>query len=379
MSKRVHLFNDDPYVDDFIENIAKYGISDTDIFYVISDKPLHYVKSKNIEIITLHNQEDISKYIENIKDCNYLYLHYLDQNKIRLAKQANKKIKIVWIFWGGDGYALNKLNRNYIVGEETKNLLIKAGLYPQKTILSKIKKLIRSILLINTFEQELSNFLRRIDYCATWVKGDYDLVKKHYPYFNAKFLEFAYINPLQLTPASDKPNDNIFQIIRQPYIITGNSANPSNNHIEMLQYLKKENWQGQIICPLSYSGSQIYVDRIIELGKELFSDNFIPIIKFLDKASYNYLIKNTTIFLINHLRQQAAANLMSAIRLEIPILALSNNTLIQTFKTWGITITGNINGIETIDTKANKQIIENKMSERNIEKYYNNLCFQEAK
>jgi hypothetical protein len=101
------------------------------------------------------------------------------------------------------------------------------------------------------------------------------------------------------------------------FMQVGNSADPSNNHIEILDKIKKDinkNEKIKIICPLSY-GKKDHAKKVIQYGKKLFGKNFVPLKKFMDLKTYNKLQSNIDIAIFNHQRQQAMGNILTLLYL----------------------------------------------------------------
>jgi hypothetical protein len=91
-------------------------------------------------------------------------------------------------------------------------------------------------------------------------------------------------------------------------ILLGNSADPSNNHIEALERLLP--FKGQeikIYAPLSY-GDQNHANKVISQGKEWFGDKFVPMTYFMPFEVYLEFLKSIDIAIFNHRRQQAMGN-----------------------------------------------------------------------
>lgn len=94
-------------------------------------------------------------------------------------------------------------------------------------------------------------------------------------------------------------------------IQVGNSADPSNNHLEVfekLAALRADNFR--VLVPLSY-GDQHYARRVIDEGKKRFGERFVPLIDFLPPDQYQAFLATIDIAIFNHNRQQGLGNLIS--------------------------------------------------------------------
>ena len=126
-----------------------------------------------------------------------------------------------------------------------------------------------------------------------------------------------------------------YQSININRLWLGNSATDTNNHLDALDYLKSIQWQGEIVVPLSY-GSAEYREKIIEYGVKNFGEKFIPLVDFIPLEQYHQLMNSCGIVWMNHIRQQAAGNILTAIYMGKVVIMNHNNNLYKTLKEWGI-------------------------------------------
>ena len=82
--------------------------------------------------------------------------------------------------------------------------------------------------------------------------------------------------------------------------------------LEKLQHLKKEDFT--IVCPLSY-GDEEYAKKVIEYGKEIFGEKFVPITNFMTLEEYMEFLSNCDVGIFNNNRQQAMGNINSMFRM----------------------------------------------------------------
>lgn len=96
-------------------------------------------------------------------------------------------------------------------------------------------------------------------------------------------------------------------------ILLGNSASPTNNHIDVLQLIAAVDLGARrVIAPLSY-GDQGYAAAVIEAGTELLGDNFVPITGFLPLDQYNELLADCGTVIMGHRRQEGVGNVLRAL------------------------------------------------------------------
>ncbi|MBH0038955.1 TDP-N-acetylfucosamine:lipid II N-acetylfucosaminyltransferase [Pseudoalteromonas sp. SWN166] len=225
--------------------------------------------------------------------------------------------KCHWVIWGADLYA-------YQIGI--------------KNFRWKIKELLR--------RQVIGN----VGYLVTYIEGDVALARKWYG-AKGKYKEcLMYKSNLykDYNVHETKSTSINIQI--------GNSADPSNNHIEALEKLlpfKNENIC--IFVPLSY-GSKEHAQQVITQGKEWFGDKFKPLTKFMVFKDYLVFLGSIDIAIFNHKRQQAMGNTITLLGLGKTVYIRRDTTQWKFFKDKGIKI-NDIEQLECLDClKENKNI-----------------------
>lgn len=149
---------------------------------------------------------------------------------------------------------------------------------------------------------------------ATLTDGDYALAKKWYG-VSAKNLRLDYCEEYIISLLHELKNNFKGDDDKQIYILIGNSATETNQHIEILQLLKKfRNENMKLIVPLSY-GDLHYADRIEIMGHDLYGDRFIPVRKYLSKKEYYELLSKIDVAIFNNNRQQATGNITALLYL----------------------------------------------------------------
>ena len=224
-----------------------------------------------------------------------------------------------------------------------------------------------------SFKSYIYEFIRRrviknIGNIITPVKGDYELAKEWYK-TEAKYHEAFYINPL-----INGCYDNIFYNINnrrkktnknQITIQIGNSADPRNNHLEILDNLSRfKNNNIEIIVPLSY-GNQEYAKEIIKRGKYIYNDKFKPLTDFLPREEYYAILSSVDVGLFNHDRQQALGNIFSLLYFGKKVYIKNDITTWDFLTSKGITVY-NIYDLDKLNLEE-LIYIEDSLKEKNRE------------
>lgn len=189
--------------------------------------------------------------------------------------------KCYWVIWGGDLYSFQK---------------------PKIGIKNRI------------YEKTKAFVIKRIGYLVTYIPGDAQLAREWYG-AQGEYKECL----MYLSNVVDSRIPESVKVDERPTtpvnILVGNSADPSNNHFEVLDRLEKfKNEEIQVFAPLSY-GDQDHAKAVIEYGANLFGNKFIPITKFMHIDEYKQFLESINIAIFHHKRQQGMGNAITLLGL----------------------------------------------------------------
>lgn len=210
--------------------------------------------------------------------------------------------KSCWVMWGGDLYA-------YKLGK--------------KNLKWKLVEIIR--------RPVIKNFA----YFTTTVPGDFELAKRWYS-SKSKFIQnLMYTSHVARPLSSIDFNSKVDKVLN---IQIGNSADPTNHHKEVFEYLSKFPLKDvKVYCPLSY-GSPTNKDLVIMQGKELLGSNFVPMTEFMEFSKYNEYMKSVDVAIFNHNRQQAMGNIIGLLSLGKKVVFNPDTTPYAFFKNLGLEV-----------------------------------------
>jgi hypothetical protein len=318
----LHIMVDNIYCNQFIELVNKHCTKHLHIFFIVADE-FKYVKTgyQNCHQISWQDEVDRKLLFTYLIGCQKLMIHYLTDcicnfivdNHIDLTQK-----KVGWAPWGGDFY------------EEI----------PKELYQSITKQMLQEHQLLQYKDTKPISVNKRyvvenIDYIHTGLIGEYNLIKKGYN-IQAQFVEFAY--PLNLSVNYiDKVKYNRTNVIKSKLgveylILLGNSATPTNNHLEVLNMLAAyKNKKIGIVIPLNY-GMLKYREIIEDSVKQLFGTRVMIIKDFLDIIEYVKIINQCDCIIMNHERQQAFGNILIGLYLGKKIYINSRSTLYDLLK-----------------------------------------------
>lgn len=184
--------------------------------------------------------------------------------------------KSIWLPWGGDLYW-----RKYHLNSRRARL----------------------------FDWFRGRFIKSLYAIATPTLGDYETAKEWYG-GQAKYIDsgcniFIFEREdLDRFVEGREENKKTFRIQ------IGNSGDPSNEHLEILEILSKFAHENiEVVAPLTY-GNKVYTESVIRRGHELLGGKFLALTQFMNPNEYNKYLSSVDVLIMNHRRQQGFGNLV---------------------------------------------------------------------
>ncbi|MBP0048093.1 TDP-N-acetylfucosamine:lipid II N-acetylfucosaminyltransferase [Marinobacterium sp. AK62] len=281
MSKKIlHVCNADNFIPPFIDFIEKQFGLDGHFFWINGDFDFYPVKQHKsaykVKKSITGQMIGFVKLIYLLNTSSKVILHGIFNPRVILILFLMPWLlkKCYWVMWGGDLYV-------YQLGEKNWKW--------------KVKEFLRRPVIKN------------MGHLVTYIPGDVELARQWYgakgEYHECLMYISNVVDPDMIQEAQAGSEEHL-----GINILVGNSADPSNNHIESLEKLLpyKED-EIKIFVPLSY-GNHEYAKKVIETGKAWFGENFVPITSFMEFDEYLKFLKTIDIAIFNHNRQQAMGN-----------------------------------------------------------------------
>lgn len=276
----------------FIDFIKEHFDTKNHKFIFLQKAKYEHGMTKDHDVVWIDKKSKVFQLAKELYTADKIIIHGLWSGQFikLLFVQPWLLKKCYWVMWGGDFY------------------------FPEKQ--GRLKK----------------QAIKRMGHFITYIKGDYELAKKWYG-ANGKYHE-CFMYPSNLYKEYDiKPKEHTTINIQ-----LGNSADPSNNHIEILEKLKVYKDKNiQIFTPLSY-GIQEYAKEVIAKGKELFGDKFVALTDFLPFEKYLEFLGSIDIAIFAHKRQQAMGNIITLLGLGKKVYMRSDITPWQLFNDIGVKV-----------------------------------------
>jgi dTDP-N-acetylfucosamine:lipid II N-acetylfucosaminyltransferase len=295
--KILHVMILDKFLPPYIDFIDKH-FGKTNHQYVFVDKERYeygLTPDHHVEFINTIDGIFITL-LDYMKKADKIILHGLWRTEVDILLYFNQALlkKCYWVMWGGDFY------------------------FPKQY--SLIKK----------------HIIRNMGHAITSTVGDFEIAKQYYgtqakhykcfSYVSNAFKDYSYLL------------ENKRNICSNKVILIGNSADPTNNHLDILDkisILKNDNIE--VICPLSYGNSE-YAKKVIHAGRTIFGENFKPLINFIPLLEYAKILVKVDMAIFAHKRQQGLGNLITLLGLGKKVYLRDDITTWVTFKEMEIKI-----------------------------------------
>lgn len=324
-------FQEDKHQFWFTRSVEKYPVDQSDTVYVCGGG----LWSKLSGYIRL---------IKQLHSSRKVILHGLSNIRIVMVLALCPWVlpKCHWVIWGGDLYQYREAT---------------------KTWRFRVKEPFRRFV------------IRRVGHLVTYIEGDVERARQWYSAEGTHHECIMYLSNVvdpKMTVESARRSDHDGW-----NILLGNSADPSNNHIEALERLLPFKDQAiKIYTPLSY-GDQNHAKNVIIKGKEWFGDKFVPMTDFMPFEQYLEFLKSLDIAIFNHQRQQAMGNTITLLGMGKTVYIRSDVAQWELFKKEGISVLdverNELNLLDSESAAHNVQEVKKKFSRDKLIDQYSRI------
>ena len=304
----LHVCHLDKFIPPFIDFVEEHfdDFATRHLFFINGDAERYPFKARSNIVQAGRGKKNqllhLAALAKACQEANKIILHGLFSPYVVMLLAAMPWLlsKCYWVMWGGDLYKYKLADRNW--------------------------------------KWQVHEFFRRpviknMGHLVTYIKGDYELARQWYG-AKGQYQEcFMYTSNLY----KELDVSNI-QREKKINLLVGNSADPSNNHVEVFENLEAfKNKNIKIFVPLTY-GNQAYAQQIIEEGSRRFGTKFAALTGHLPLNEYLEFLGIIDIAIFNHKRQQAMGNMITLLGLGKKVYMRSDVTQWEFFKSHGITV-----------------------------------------
>jgi dTDP-N-acetylfucosamine:lipid II N-acetylfucosaminyltransferase len=321
----IHIASDEKFINNAYWQFNNIG-EEKHIFYILVqniNEKLSHVKLKKDMLLVSNSESELKRLSKSLTKANLVCFHGLDYKSSIVLNSLPKQTKIFWILFGKEIYNNPYLyDTKKLVGKRTFNsFLIKDT---KSRLKSQLKYCFRNLYYLikegscSPF-YEITKAMKRADYCGVLYQEEFLLVQQKLG-TKIECIKFSYF-PIEMMVK------NIEDRVSGNNILLGNSASYTNNHLEAFEVLKKVDLgDRKVITPLSY-GNELYKKAIVVEGNKVLEKHFIPLINFMPLHEYNNYVKQCSVVVMNHYRQQAAGNVLTALWMGAKVYLNKRSTL----------------------------------------------------
>lgn len=366
-----HLMIDDKFINNFIIDAEK-AAPGNNVYIIATTRENAKHVNYNKAIYAPYQTSLFAETVSNIRLTDQVFIHWASDEAIDFVLRLPETIKVGLFFWGGDIVEIPySIYKSSIYGPLSLKYFEKYEERPKvKWNPLKPKRLIRTLAnrywKYNANEQKILGirraFFKRLNYFFNWNIIDFEWIKTHYK-TSAVFKYFFYnFSPI---PATVKEN-NKNGVKTHTTVLLGNSDTPTNNHLEMLEVLKKFKAEAiKIVIPLNY-GNKKYGDIIEQRAIAIFgAEKILALRKFMDIAAYYQILDEVDIAVMNHYRTQAAGNTLALLYRGKKVYINEVSSTYKLLNTNGVVI-GNSADISKLPFDAFKELLSREDIGKNI-------------
>lgn len=223
------------------------------------------------------------------------------------------------IFWGFDLYNLKGSKKLYL--DASSNDFDN----PNSLFSNKLNS--------NEFENFIEN---RLNFVSTVIPNEFQILNSYFPSSKLRFCWFSYFD---LEDDVLKGINGIELKVTGNNLLFGNNASLWNNHLDGIEIIKSFSFDFEdVVCPLSYSGSDAYKTIVLKRFQEEFNGRFQPLLGVLKYSAYQNILSSCKFVFFNSKRQIGLGNLLFLLYLGSIVILNRQNPLFDFFNSNGIKV-----------------------------------------
>lgn len=304
----LHLVSDEKFIDYAIKMFGEVAPLQNVFLAVVPCQGYQFRYIKQIEKLNtvIDSDAGVTDFVNKSTQYDAIMFHSLFPEFFCnvLDKIDNDTTKIAWMFWGGEFYEHPSVGMNY-QGQLTYSS------YQRSIFVRKYLANLKNVLVKKKIPDYVNN-IGKITHIITPFPEDYKVVRDIW-HCNAQWIWWNYYS------IEETLGNLVNMEIVGDDILLGNSATLPNNHIEILSILQKINLgRRKVFIPLSYGNSR-YAKFVTKKAKKCLNVHSVPLLDFLERDEYNKIMLNCGVVIMNHYRQQAVGNIVTALWLGAKI------------------------------------------------------------
>lgn len=213
---------------------------------------------------------------------------------------------VAWYVWGFEAYLHWSRLQNGLLLPQTAEVV--RGLRPPDHGVRTARQAVRRW--VRGDRRAGRRLVSRLDYCVSPFMEEYQWYRRAGLPEATRYHEGLvgtledYVDDSAPIESPEEPATSAIQV--------GNSAWPSNNHVDALSLIAASPGTGAVVVPLGY-GEPRYAAAVAARGAELLGERFQPLMGYLQPADYLNVVRSCGHVVMNQMRQQALGNIFAAL------------------------------------------------------------------
>lgn len=305
IKKVIHICSDEKFIDGAIAQFARYKTIESSFFIIHHDREIRYVKSRCPNVFFFQSEKKLVETVnQSSSDC-VVILHSIFVS-IRHLLRIQRTIFICC--WGWDIYSDVHDNLKKMLPIDLYKPYTRKMLNSQKRMLERVREMAKVCLGVYFFHNRMYRRLfDKISAISTVFPIEFHMMN-----LSGKcFFPFRYM-------FMELPNDFVpkepTSLSAVPRILVGNSLDPTNNHIDILERLEKIGRPIEALIPISYGGNERYKAALKKYVLKFQNVKTTFLETFMDREQYFNLVNTCCAAVFGHMRQQSAGNISHALK-----------------------------------------------------------------
>lgn len=343
--KLIHISVDEKFIDGAID-IYNYMKGVDSVYFVLS--PNGSIKRiKYPKVVVFKSENELIQKV-NQETCDYVVLHSLCLTYKSILRINHK---LIWNSWGYDIYSDTQDTYDKVLSlsmyKPASRKVVEAidGGSLKENVIKAIRRVKHKLV-----EQRLYNaIMRKVSFVSTVIPSEFDLIQKKYSHIG--FCPFRYIDNLTESEDVALVCDNDAGSAKR--IILGNSNDPTNNHLDILEKLDSIGREYEVIVPFSYpNNSPQYVQEVLNRSGDFKNLKIRFLRDFMALEEYFKILKSCQSAIFGHVRQQAVGNVSYMFNSGKNVFLYGDSILYTFYKKQGYKV-------YSIENELNAECIEN--------------------
>ena len=340
------IFIDDKFANSLIEEIGSI-CAESKFFIRGDEKNKKFINIPNVEWLDYPIDKSLNQHLRQIGPNDKIYIDWYDLEIGSIVIQVAKEVEISVFLMGGDFFVEPMIwHYNKILDNQSKKYYKRTELFPVKwarrpgKLTKQFYELLQKLLEGRAkFRKKILTVQRINNILINRYDGaEVELIKKIYSANSIKHLSFSFDQNFDVARTmkralGEKPAEKSFYFIQ-----IGNSATITNNHLDVLDNLKKfKDENVKLFFPMAY-GDERYRMFVLNAAEGLFPENIIAQTNLIGRQEYVSYLQQIDICVMGHLRSQALGNCVTLLALGKKIFLKKSNPLFSMFNAMGVTV-----------------------------------------